>query len=456
FVALSPSNIPRLTEVGVDANVLAFAVLVSVLTSLLFGWIPALRSSRPDLSRGLKEGARGTGGSARQERLRNVLVIAETAVAFVLVVGAGLLIHSFMRLQQVDKGFDPEQVQVLSVTSPPAESSAELPGFYGTVTDRIAALPGVTAVGITANLPLSGNYAMRGIEAVDDRPDYRHENGVYYQHVTAGFFEAMGIPLRRGRLFDPADRPGSQPVAIVNTTMARDLFGADNPLGRRFKAFDGYEATWFEVIGVVGDVRTLDLARAGMPEMYLAFDQDPHGRPMDIVARTAGDERSTLPAMRALWHSLHPDVPVRRSVHMEELVASSIAAPRFNTLVLGAFAGVALILALVGIYGALAYSVAQRAHELGVRMALGATGGSVLGMILRRGMTLVLIGVALGLGGALLATRVLESLIFGISPTDGVTLALGVATVVVAALVASSIPAWRATRLDPLTILRSE
>ncbi len=456
FVAFSPQDIPRLAEVSVDGRVLAFALAISGLTSLLFGWLPALRGSRADLVSRLKEGARGTGGTAGQERLRNTLVVAETSVAFVLVVGAGLLISSFLRLQRVEMGFDPENVQILGVAYPGAESPEDISSFYRDVTGRVASLPGVTAVGVTANLPLSGNYAMRSIEAVEGRPDFVNEDGVYYQHVSPDFFPALGIPLLRGRVFDRSDQPETPPVAVVNEAMASLLFGEDNPLGRRFQASDGTKTTWFEVIGLVEDVRTLRLSRAGMPEMYLSFDQAPHGRHMDIVVRTAAFDPDILPAMRAELHNIRPDFPVRRSVRMEDFVADSIASPRFYTLVLGSFAGVALLLALVGIYGTLAYAVAQRTHEFGVRMALGATESSVLAMVLKRGMALVTLGVALGLGGALLSTRALESLVFGITPTDATTMALGIATVLVAALLASWIPAWRATKLDPIETLRNE
>ena len=455
FVALSPGDVPRLAEVGVNGRVLVFATAVSVLTSLTFGWLPAMRSSRPDLAAGLKGGV--SGASPDREKLRNAMVVAETAVAFVLVVGAGLLLHSFVRLQRVEMGFDPEHVHVLGVSYPSGAMAEERSHFFDDLMERIAVLPGVTAVGATANLPLSGRDAMRRIVAVDEGPDVDEEGfPIYYQHVSAGFFEAMGIPRLRGRFFDTTDRPGSRPVAVVNDAMARALFGDADPLGRRFQ-LDGSDAapgSWFEIVGVVADVRQHRLAQAGVPELYFSFGQNPAARRLDIVARTSASHAGMLSAMRSQLRAVRSDLPVLRSVRMEDFVADSIAAPRFYTVVLGSFAGVALLLALVGIYGTLAYAVAQRSHELGIRMALGASARSVLRMVLRRGMALVATGVALGVGGALLTTRVLQSFVFGITPTDGTTLALGVAAVLLAAFVACAVPAWHATKLDPIAVLK--
>lgn len=453
FVAISPGDIPRLAEITVNGNVLAFAAITSVLTSLLFGLAPVLRSTRPNLVGRLKEGTQGSGSASRQHRLRNGLVIAETAIAFVLVIGAGLLINSFLRLQYVDKGFDAENVHVLGVAASGADSPQEISGFYQDMMARLRALPGVTTVGVTGNLPLSGRYAMQRLQAVEERT--LDDTSVYYQYVSSGFFRTMGINLRRGRVFDNADRLGTSPVAVVNEAMARDLFGENEALGERFQASDGNAETWFEIIGVVANVRTLDLSQPGLPEMYLSFEQAPQSR-MDIVVRTAGPAPSMLSIMREQLRSLHPELPIRRSVQMGDFVAGSIASPRFYTLVLGSFAGVALLLALVGIYGTLTYVVCQQSHELGVRMALGATGNSVCGMVLGRGLRLVTFGIALGVAGALLTTRALGSLVFGITPTDGATMVLGVATVLVTALMASLIPALRATKLDPIAVLRNE
>lgn len=452
FVAISPGDIPRLAEVTVNGTVLAFAACISVVTSLLFGMAPVLRSSTSLVNR-LKDGTQGSGAAHKQLRLRNGLVVAETAIAIVLVIGAGLLINSFLRLQSVDSGFDAKNAYVLGVSAPAADDPGEITAFYQDLMTRFGALPGVTAVGVTGNLPLSGRYAMQRLTAAGDRT--LDDTSVYYQFASAEFFRAMGINLRRGRVFDATDRPDSPPVAVINEAMARDLFGEQEALGKRFQAFDGEAETWFEIVGVVANVRTLDLAQAAVPEMYLSFSQSPRRR-MDIVVRTAEPVPAMLSVMREQMRSLWPELPIRRSVRMEDFVAGSITAPRFYTVVLGSFAGVALLLALVGIYGTLAYVVSQQTHELGVRMALGATGSSVRGMVLGRGLRLVALGIVLGIGGALLATRALESFVFGITPTDGATMALGATTVLVTALAASFIPAWRATKLDPIAVLRNE
>ncbi len=455
FVALNPGDIPRIAEVDVDGKVLAFAFLVSILTSLVFGLIPALRGSAPNLTGRLKDGGRGLGTGMSHQRLRGGLVVLEIAVAFVLVVGAGLLINSFVRLQNVDMGFDARNVEILGVAHSGGTAPEATVAFFDHLVEHAASVPGVVAAGATSNLPLSGQFAMNRIEEVEGRPDYVDDGGVYYQHVTSGFFRAMGIALRQGRVFDRTDRPDTHAVAVVNESMARKLFGTADPIGRRFQSSDGDEETWHEVIGVVSDVRTLEVSRAGSPEMYLAFNQSPRAR-MDVVLRTEAGLPSVLPAMRDYLRGIRPDLPVRRSIRMEDFVADAIVAPRFYTLVLGSFAGVALLLALVGIYGTLAYSVSRQKHEFGVRLALGASGTSVLTMVLRRGLRLVLMGIVLGFGVALVATRVLASLVFGVTTTDGTTMALGVVAVLFTAFIASMLPALRATQLDPVAILHRE
>ncbi len=462
FIALNPGDVPRLKEVGVDLQVLGFALMVSLLSSLAFGLAPALRSSRRDLTISLKEGAKSSGASNRQERLRSGLVVAQTSLALVLVVAAGLLINSFVRLQGVEKGFDPENVYALTVSHRSQDSDRDsgrpgAPGFYSEVMRRIASIPGVVSVGATAILPLSGDYMYQSLAFEGEVQVPRGERySVKYQQVAGDYFQVMGIPLHRGRTFDSGDGPSAPLAAVINQSMSRELFGQQSPLGHRFTLGErGLRQGVFEIVGVVGDVRTQELSQSEVPELYFSIGQTPR-QSMHIVARTAEADAGILPAMRRQVWSVRSDLPVLHSVRMRDYVSRSIASPRFYTLVLGGFAAVALALALVGIYSTLAYTVSQRSHEVGVRMALGASAGSVLAMILRRGMILVGSGVVLGVGGALLATRALESLVFGIAPTDPLTMAVGAVTVLAGALLASSIPARRATKLDAIAILRSE
>ncbi|MEO1366319.1 MAG: FtsX-like permease family protein, partial [Acidobacteriota bacterium] len=456
FKALSPDSIPRLAEVSMDRQVLAFSLAATVLASLLFGLAPALRGSS-DLS--LRTGARAVGGLGRG---KGALVIVEVAVAFVLVVGAGLLIHSFLRLHQVELGFDPEGAYVLGVSGPAADDPEEASAYYRALEQRLESLPGVVAVGATSNLPMGGRYAMWSIHRVEGRPlpigdpDDRGYS-LFYQYVTPGFFDALDIARLRGRDFSSADDRRSHPVAVLNKAAARDLFGedgVDGAVGRRFQASDGYEDTWFEVIGVVADTRQHRLEREAGPELYLSFDQAGRRPSLDVIVRAERPMAGLLAAMRAELRALRADVPVRRAVYFRDFIADSAATPRFYTLVLGSFAAVALLLALVGIQGTLSYAVSRRRREIGIRMALGAGGGSVLAMTLRRGMALVGAGLALGMAGAVATTRFLESLVFGITPTDLPTLALCTVAVAAISLGVSLIPAWRASKISPLDVLK--
>ena len=278
---------------------------------------------------------------------------------------------------------------------------------------------------------------------------------MYYHHVTSEFFTALRIPLRRGRAFDQGDRPGTPAVVVVNESMAGDLFGSANPLGRRLRFNGANGEAWHEIVGVVADVRNREVAELAAPAMYLSFDQSPRTR-MEIVARATAPD-ATLPSkMREQLWEVRSDLPVRRSGRMSNFVAQSIVGPRFYALLLGGFAGVALVLALVGIYGTLSYTVSLRSREVGIRIALGASSATIQSRFLRRGLTQVGYGIVLGIGGALLATRALESFVFGVTPTDPITMVLGVTTVLAAALPASVVPARRAARLDPMVVLRNQ
>jgi predicted permease len=461
FARFGPRQIPRLAEIGVSGPVLWAALGLALFTSLFFGLLPALRGSRGSLRQGLGSGSAGGGGSSiREAHLRDVLVIAETSLSVVLVVAGGLLLNSFVRLTNVDPGFESRNVSVISVAYPGNASGDEVVSFYDELLTRVSGLPGVRAAGATVNLPLSGNGQMLRVQVPGMTMSAQDvELGGYpvnYQQVTPDYFRAMGIAVRRGRVFEPTDDAAAAPVALVNETLARALVGEGDIPGLRFTF--GHEdagAEPHEVVGVVADVRQQQLEAPGEPELYLSFHQSPRTR-MEVVARGSGDGASLLPAMRQQLWAVRPDLPTRRSAEMSDVVSQSIADQRFYTLLMGTFAGLALALALVGVYGTLSFAVSQRQRELGVRVALGAAPSSLLRMVLGRGMTTVAAGMAIGLGAALLTTRVMESLLFGITPTDPLTLAVGLAAVVATAAAACTIPARRAARLDPTISLRAE
>ena len=452
-VASNPVVLPRLAEISVDGNAMVFALVVTLLTTVVFSLVPAMRGSRADLAEDLRMGSKGAGVTVGMGRLNGALVVTETALAFV--VGAGLLINSFGRLGQVELGFEPDAVHVVTVSYPGGDTR-EVRGFYDDVLSRIAAFPGVIAVGATVNLPLSGNRQQRRIE-LEEGPNLGNEGySVNYQQVTADYFRTMGIRVLAGRGLEGRDRPGAPLVAVMNQTLARDLFGERSPVGQRFSFLDPtLNEVPYEIVGVVENSRQQRLDTPGEPELYLSFRQSPRAR-MDIVAGATGPDVSLLSSMRQQVWAVRADLPIRRAIRLSDFVARSIATPRFYMLLLSGFAGLALALALVGIYGTLAYSVSRRTRELGVRMALGASRRAVVGLVLAHGLTLAAIGVLLGVGLALLTTHVLSSFVYGITPTDPATMFAGVVAVLAAAAVACAIPAQRAARLDPVVSLGHE
>ncbi len=379
-------------------------------------------------------------------------MVAETALSFVLVVAAGLLVNSFVRLARVELGFEAHNLYVVSITH---RGAGEATNFFDSVVDGIAGLPGVSAVGATVNLPLSGNRRM--LLASVPGAEYGEDGGysANYQQVTENYFSAMGIRALRGRVFTERDNADGPRVAVVNEALARALFGEGDPVGRRLTTNAELGGLSYEIVGLVADVRQQRLDAPGEPELYISFRQSPSAR-MDVVARTTVPNATLLRAMREQVWAVRPDLPVRAAFPMSDFVAQSVASPRFYTLLLGVFALLAISLAVVGIYGTLAYSVSLRTREMGIRMALGASEGSVVRMVMRRGMTLVALGVALGVGAALLTTRALASFLFGVAPTDAPTMVGGMLAVLAAAAVASAIPARKAATLDPMTSLRHE
>ena len=457
--AFVPENIPRAGEIGVDGRMLAFTLVISLLTGVIFGLAPALQASKSDVNESLKEGARGASTGLRRNRFRSLLVVAEVALALMLLVGAGLLIRSFMRLQQVNPGLDPRDVVTMGIVLPfIAPSNYEKPeqqaAFFDRLLERTATLPGVQAAAIVSGLPLSGanensNFSIEGRTV----PSGGQNPQADYTMVSRDYFRAMSIPLMRGRVFTGQETKESPAVAIISQRMAERYWPGEDPIGKRLTL--SFEKSPREIVGIVGDVKQASLNAETMPGVYLPFQQFPYPG-MTMVIRTQSDMASITSAVRRELQAIDGNVPISEVKSMEQVISASVAQRRFSMMLLGLFALVALLLSAVGIYGVMAYSVSERSHEIGIRIALGARSRDILRMVLGQGMILTLIGLAVGLAGALALTRLMSSLIYGVSATDpltfaGVSLALGSV-----ALLACYIPARRATRVDPMEALRDE
>ena len=460
LVALKPQGIPRLDGVGVDGTVVAFTLGLSLLTGLLFGLVPALQLTRPGLVEELKEGGRGTQGGRRSARTRGALVLAQTALAVMLLAAAGLLLRSFLLLQGVDPGFEKGQALVFRVSVPgSAYDDARAVVFYDRLLERMRAIPGVQQAGAVMGRPMGGLGFGFSFE-VDGWPEALPGQAPVMETrvATPDYFRAMGIPLLRGRAFTAADRAGSPQVVVLSESGVRKFFPNEDPMGKRIQLGWGLGEDRFAggtVVGIVRDVKHFGLDEEEEPEIYLPHAQTPM-KSMDVVLRTAVAPTSVLSAVRREVAALDPNVPVFKVETLEEVVGQSVSQPRFYTLLLGIFAAVALALAGIGIFGVTAYGVAQRTRELGIRMALGATAGEVVGLVVRQGMRVAAAGVALGLVGALLATRALRSMLFGVGAGDPITLVGVTAFLAAVALLACWIPARRAARLDPMAALRSD
>jgi len=463
-------QIPRLNETRIDLVVIGVTFAIALITGILSGIGPALRASRLDLREWLTEGARGTVG--RGHRIADALVVSEIALAMVLLVGAGLMVRSFARLTRVNPGFDSRHVLLLPITLPPARYGA--PESQVTAFDqlmlRLAALPGVRSVGATTEAPLyncCNTYPL----TIEGRPvQHGEEVGALFHATTPDYFRTLAIPLRRGRELalsdartavplirwwpqqpDPAhfNEPQAAPVALVNETMAQRWWPGQDPVGKRFRVLF---SPWITVVGVVGDVHHEGLAAASRPEMYLAQSQEPRGA-MAIMIRTNGEPMALAAAVREQVREFDHDLPVGELQAMDDVVHNSLGRPRFNAVLLGSLAGLALVLALVGIYGVISYSVAQRTHEIGVRTALGAEAGDVVRLVLGRFVVLTGTGIVVGLAGALALTRLMGTLLFDVAPTDPATF-VGLAVLLAAvALLACYLPTRRAIRVDPLVAL---
>ena len=458
LVALSPPELLGPSRVGLNTPVLLFTLGVSVLTGIIFGLVPAFETTRFDLYESLKEGGKNVGGSARSHRLRGAFVAAEIALAFVLLIGAGLLIRSFRRLQSVDPGFNARNVLTMSVnlSAWKYDTSRKTVDFVKHAVSQLQTLPDVEAVGAINFLPFNGPHAGTLVE-IEGRPKPPPGQGLSTGICVtdANYFHAMNIPLRQGRLFNEQEATDERHVVIVNEAFARKNLPGEDPLGKRVTIYMKDQNVPTEIIGVVADSKHLSLdgeaeAMAYWPHPELSYPF------MTYVIRTRGEATNVAGAARNVIHTLDPQQPVGDVITMERLLAKSIAGSRFNTVLLTVFAFVALALAAVGTYGVMSYAVTQRTHEFGIRMALGAGTLDLLQLVLRRGMTLAIIGVFLGLVGALALTRLMTSLLFEVKPTDAMTFAAVSLSLIAVALLACYLPARRATRVDPLVALRYE
>jgi putative ABC transport system permease protein len=460
LLALSPGNIPRLDSIGIDREVLIFTLGVSLVTGLIFGLAPALTASKPNLNDTLKEGGRSAAEGAGGRRLRNGLVIAEIALSLVLLVGAGLLIRSFVLLQQVKPGFNPQQLLSLELSLPSAKyaENQQAIQFFDQLLASLAQQPGVQAATISTDLPLGGNadflaFSVEGrpLAPTDRTPDAEA------RVISPEYFRTLQIPLRRGRLLNERDTNELPDAVVINETLARKYFAGEDPLGKRITFGDPQAANveWYSVVGVVGDVRGTRLSDEPYAQLYTSYRQTPR-RSFTLIVRTAGDPTAMLKPVREQIWVLDRQQPLYNVRTVDQVLKEAIARPRFNMLLISILAAVALVLAAVGIYGVISYSVTQRTHELGVRMALGATTGDVLKLVVGQGMLLAGIGLGVGLVASFAITRIMATLLFGVSASDPVTY-LGLAALLgLIALLACYIPARRATKVNPVTALRAE
>ena len=460
---LSSSSPDRITGVSIDWRVLVFTLGVSIVTGIIFGIAPALASIRTDLNSVLKTSGRSTTGHRRRTRVRNILVISEIACCVVLLAGAGLLIRSFLRLQQVNPGFRPDHVLTMQISLPEARYSGMKVGlFYKQLIERVQALPGAQAAGVSRYLPLGGSDASLNFQ-IESQPVVASADQprAKYRAASPGYFSAMGIPLIRGRYFDQSDGERTPGVAIINEAMARRYWPNENPLGKRIQSGIA-DGKWSTIVGVVGNVKHMGLDAATNEEMYYHYLQAPVALmsfvegTMTVVVRTASDPAAMTAAIRNVVRALDPDQPVFNVKTMQELVQGSVAQQRFRALLWGVFAALALTLAAIGLYGVISYSVTQRVNELGVRTALGAQSGDILKLVVGQAARLAAIGIGIGVALALGLTRMLNQLLFGVGAMDPITFASTCIVIFGVALAASYIPALRATRVDPVIALRNE
>jgi putative ABC transport system permease protein len=464
--AAAPEGLPRVAEIAVDARMLGFTVLVSVLATVFIGLAPAVRATKPDLTEPLKSGSPAAAGAGIRSRLRSSLVALEVALALVLLIGTGLLVRSLWVLSRVDPGFDPTRLATVAVfpPSPRYDAPDRAVALYQRVADAIAALPGVEKVALSNHLPLGRASLFRPIEIPGREPDPEGDEQVLFRTISAEYFATMRIPVGRGRSFTPSEVATASHVAIVNETLARQYWPDQDPVGRFVTLFKSSQARAdfgerfsVEIVGVVGDVRNV-IEDEPAPEVYIPYTVNPWGW-VNVVVRTSGDPDALMPLLSRAVAAVDPDIPVagrQRPGTMRQSVSGQLARRRFTVTLLSGFAAGALLLAALGIYGVIAYMVALRTREFGVRAALGATPRHITRLVVAQSAGVVAVGLAVGLAAAFGATRLLRSLLYGVGTTDLITFASVTVFLGAVALFASYLPARRATRVDPMVALRTE
>jgi predicted permease len=457
LVALAPGDVPRLADTGIDGKVLLFTLGISMVASLLFGLAPALQVLRVDLNSALKQSVQRTGGGSLADRMRQALVVAEIALSVILVAGAGLLIKSFVALQNVELGFRPERVLVVGTSVPASdlESARRATRFYKQLLAEVRALPGVLDAGATMEPP--GHTASDGSYWIDQLPAALNVSApqAVFSVVSPGTFATLGIPQERGRDFNEGDTYDAPFTAVINEALARHAFPNQDPIGHSI--FCGLDSmNGMKIVGIVGNIRQEGPAKEPSPEIYMPYEQHPlPASALSVLVRTSMQPGAISPAVRDKIRALSVDVPVKFTT-MEALNSEGVAAPRFRTLLLGIFAALAVGLALAGVYGVMSYVVGQRSNEIGLRMALGASQSDVLRLVLRQTLLLAGAGIVIGLAGAAVVTQFLTSMLFGVKTTDPATYAAVVGLLMLTALGASYVPARRAMRVDPMVALRYE
>jgi len=460
-----PFSLPSESDVSIDLNILLFTLAISLVTALLFGLAPAIHAARVDPASSMKEGGRSASPSSRRARLRSTLIVSEVALAFVLLAGAGLLVGSFFRMLQADTGFSSDNVTTASLPVAVARfpRAEQLLQYIRQLDERLRAAPGVHDVAFSNVLPMEGwGDGMPFLIAGRPFVDRANRPACFFKRVTASYFRTLDIRVLRGRGFNDHDTRGGQPVTVINQEMVRRYFKGEDPIGKRILVQEilygkpglGDEIPW-EVIGIAGDEQTGSLVDRKSAGMYVTFDQSPTND-LNMVLRGSVPPETLTSTIYSAVHSVDKDQAIADLETLDQLKSGTVSSDRMQTMLLAIFAGLALLLAAIGIYGVISYSVTQRTHELGIRAALGASRGSLLGMVIRRGMRLTLVGLAIGTAGALVLTRLLGSLLFGISPRDPATLIVVAAILSAVALLACYIPARRAAAVDPMVALRYE